>query len=110
MKKTLFIVFLSMQFWVQTQTLTTFTQSNCNNCKYTKYMLQKNSIAFRNLPLEEKENAAEMLEKLKKAGYTGQIHLPVIFENDTILLYPSVPHNDSTLYFVVEKIVTQKVK
>ena len=71
-------------------------------------MLQKNGIAFRDLPLDDKENAAEMLKNLKKAGYTGQIHLPVIFENDTILLHPTVPHNDSTLYFVVEKIVAQK--
>ena len=71
-------------------------------------MLQRNGIAFRDFSLDDKANATEMLKKLKSAGYTGQIHLPVIFENDTILLHPKVPHNDSTLYFVVEKIISEK--
>ena len=108
MKKLLFIVLLSIPFWAQTGTLTVFTKPNCNNCKYTKYMLQKNGIAFRDFSLDDQANAVEMLKKLKDAGHAGQIHLPVIFENDSILLHPKEPHNDSTLYFVIEKIIAEK--
>ena len=92
----------------QTKTLTLFTKPNCNNCKYTKYMLQKKGIVFRDFSLDDQANAAEMLKKVKSAGYTAQIHLPVIVEDDSVLLHPKLPHNDSTLFFVVEKIIAQK--
>ena len=108
MKKLLLIVLLAIPFWAQTKTLTIFTKPTCNNCRYTKYMLQKNGIAFHDFSLDDQANAAEMLKKLKSAGYTEPIHLPVIFEDDTILLYPKVPHNDSTLFFVIEKIIAEK--
>jgi len=108
MKKILFIVLLSIPFLAQTKTLTIYTKPGCNNCKYTKFMLQRNGIAFYDLSLDDKENAAEMLEKLKSATYTGRIHLPVIFENDSILLHPTIPHDDSSLYFLIEKIIAQK--
>ena len=71
-------------------------------------MLHRNSIVFHNLSLDDKENAAEMLKKLKSAEYTGAIHLPVIFEDDSILLHPTAPHNDSTLFFLIEQIIAQK--
>jgi len=108
MKKTLLILLLFISFLAQTQTLTLFTKPTCNNCRYTKYMLQKNGIAFRDFSLDEQANGTEMLKKIKSAGYTGKIHLPVIFENDTILLHPKLPYNDSTLFFVVEKIIAKK--
>ena len=71
-------------------------------------MLQKNGIAFREFPLEDQATGAEMLKKLKSAGYTGRIYLPVIFEDDTVVLHPKAPHNDSTLYFVIQKIIAEK--
>ena len=71
-------------------------------------MLQKNGIAFRDFPLDDQANATEMLKKLKSVEYSGKIYLPVIFEGDTTLLHPTVPHNDSTLFFVVKKIIAQK--
>jgi hypothetical protein len=71
-------------------------------------MLQKNGIAFRDFSLDDKANAAVMLEKLKSAGYAGQIHLPVIIEDDSLLLYPTVSHNDSTLFYLIEKIIADK--
>ena len=90
------------------RTLTVYTKANCNNCKYTKNMLQKNHIAFREFPLEERTNGAEMMKKLKAAGYADRIYLPVIFEDDSLILHPKIPHNDSTLYFVIQKIVAEK--
>ena len=108
MRKLLLILLLPVSFLAQTKTLTVFTKPNCNNCKYTKYMLQKNGIAFRDFSLDDQTNGAEMLKKIKSAEYTGQIHLPVIFENDSILLHPTIPHDDSTLFFVIEKIIAQK--
>ena len=108
MKKLVFILLLSIPVSAQTGALTFYTKSNCNNCRYAKYMLQKNGIAFREFPLEDPANAAEMLKKLKSAGYTGRIHLPVIFENESLVLHPTAPHNDSTLYWVIQKIVAEK--
>ena len=108
MKRLFFILLLSIPVSSQTGILTIYTKSNCNNCRYTKYMLQKNGIAFREFPLEDQANAAEMLKKLKSAGYTDRIYLPVIFENDTVVLHPTAQHNDSTVYFVVQKIIAKK--
>ena len=108
MKKLLFIIMLSIPISSQTGVLTIYTKSDCNNCKYSKYMLQKNGIAFREFPLEDNANAAEMLKKLESAGYTGPIHLPVIIENDSNVLHPIALHNDSTLFFVIQKIVEEK--
>ena len=71
-------------------------------------MLQKNGIAFEEFSLDDKANADEMLKRIKAAGYKGQIHLPVIFENDSTLLHPQSPHNDSTLYFLIQKIISEK--
>ncbi|MDR1679052.1 MAG: hypothetical protein LBR81_04670 [Prevotellaceae bacterium] len=108
MKKLVVIALLSIPLWVQTRTLTLFSKPSCNNCRYSKYMLQKNGIAFRDFSLDDKANAAVMLEKLKSAGYAGQIHLPVIIEDDSLLLYPTVSHNDSTLFYLIEKIIADK--
>ena len=108
MKKLLFIMLLSIPVSAQTGILTLYTQSNCNNCKYAKYMLQKNGIAFREFPLDDQATGAEMLKKLKSAGYADKIYLPVIFEDDTVVLHPKVPHNDSTLYVVIQKIIAEK--
>lgn len=90
--------------------LTLYTSPSCNNCKYTKYTLQKNKIAFDECSLNEKECAVTMMKKLKKVGYTGKIYLPVIIENDESLVYPidEHKHNDSTLLFVIQNIVSQK--
>ena len=99
---------LSIPVSSQTGILTLYTKSDCNNCRYTKYMLQKNGIAFREFPLEDNANGAEMLKKLKSAGYSGPIYLPVIFENDTLVLHPVELNNDSTLFFVLQKIITEK--
>ena len=71
-------------------------------------MLQKNGIAFREFSLDDQAYATEMLKKLKSAGYADRIHLPVIFEDDTLVLHPVTPHNDSTLYFVIQKIIAEK--
>jgi len=92
----------------QTGTLTLYTKSNCNNCKYTKYMLQKNGISFSEFSLEDQTNGTEMMKKLRATGYTDRIFLPVIFKNDTLVLHPAIPHNDSTLYFVIQKIIMEK--
>ena len=92
----------------QETVLTLYTQQSCNNCRYTKYMLQSNGITFENKELEDKANAAEMLQRLKQAGYTQTIHLPVIFLNDTVLLYPQAEHKDSTLYFLLQEMVAHK--
>ena len=99
---------LSIPVSSQTGTLTLYTKSDCNNCKYSKNMLHKNGIAFKECPLEESANATEMLKNLKSAGYSGPIYLPVIFENDTLVLHPVALNNDSTLYFVIQKIVAEK--
>ena len=108
MKKLLIILLLSISLLAQTKTLTLFTKPDCNNCRYTKYKLQKNGIAFREFSLDDPTNGTEMLSRLKSAGYTGRIHLPVIFEDDTILLHPQTLHTDSTLYFLVESLIAQK--
>ena len=108
MRKLLFILLLSIPVSAQTGILTLYTKSNCNNCRYTKHMLQKNGVAFQEFSLDDKANAAAMLKKLKAAGYTDKIHLPVIFENDSLILHPTAPHNDSTLFFVIQKIITEK--
>ena len=109
MKKTqLIFLFTCYTIVVYSQTLTLFTKPECNNCKYTKYNLNKNGISFSEFSLEEKENAIMMLEKLKNINYTGKINLPVIIENDSILLYPQENHNDSTLFFVVKDIIANK--
>lgn len=71
-------------------------------------MLQRNGIAFQNLSLEEKANAIEMQQKLKDTHYHAAIYLPVIFENDTVLIYPQAEHNDSTLFFVIQNIISRK--
>ena len=116
MKKLIFIILLfvgrdamhCVSTSAEQKTLTVYTKANCNNCKYAKNSLQKNNIAFREFSLEEQANAAEMMKKLKAAGYADRIYLPVIFEDDSLVLHPKMPHNDSTLYFVIQKIVAEK--
>ena len=110
MKKAFLLIVLLPSFLLQSQTrkLTLYTNPTCNNCKYTKYTLHKNNIAFEEYSLDEKEYGAEMLKRLKNADYTGKIYLPAIFENDTVLLHPTPEHNDSTLLFVIQQIISQK--
>ena len=71
-------------------------------------MLHKSNIAFEEYSLDEKEYAADMMKRLKDAGYAGKIYLPAIFENDTFLLHPTSEHNDSTLLTVIQQIISQK--
>lgn len=96
----------------QPKTLTLFTKSACNNCKYTKYYLNKSNIAFTEYSLADNKNAATMIRKIKQSKYTGNIFLPVIFVNDTILLHPFVNATDSdqTLEVLVQEIVKNKVQ
>ncbi len=111
MKKQIFIsllLCLSLGVYSQEKTLTLYTQSACNNCKYAKAVLQKNKIAFVAFSLEEKENAIEMQRRLNKANHHAAIYLPVIFENDSVLLHPQGAHNDSTLFFTLQKIISNK--
>lgn len=110
MKKTvLFLCFFPFfLLYAQPKELSLFTKSTCNNCRYAKFVLQKNGIAFNEFSLDEKSNSILMLKKLKEAGFTDKIYLPVIFENDTVLIHPTAIHTDSTLYFILEEIISQK--
>ncbi len=110
MKKIFLLILFLPSFLLQSQTkkLTLYTNPGCNNCKYTKYTLNKNGIAFEEYSLEEKEYAVNMTKRLKNIGYTNNIYLPVIFENDSILIHPTTEHNDSTLFFIIQQIISKK--
>ncbi len=103
-----YVLLVNIASFSEAKTLTLFTKSDCNNCNYTKHMLEQNGIAFSNRPLEEKENAIDMMQILKVNQYSSSIYLPVIVENDSLLIYPSETHNDSTLYFTIQHLISQK--
>ena len=102
------LLFACYTFVIYSQTFTLFTKPECNNCKYTKHNLTRSGILFSEFSLEDKQNAIMMLQRLKDLNYTAKIYLPVIIENDSVLLYPQENHNDSTLYFVVKNITANK--
>lgn len=71
----------------QNDSIILYTKPGCNNCKATKQALQRAQISYKEVTLENAKNGEQMISRLKTNKYTGTIHLPVIFINNT-LIYP----------------------
>lgn len=77
----------------QTARYDIFVMKGCANCALTKKALGDGGKQFVFHPTDSANVGRQMLMKLKQLGYTGNILMPVIVMNDTVLLHPAQKNN-----------------
>lgn len=91
----LFLITTAINSIAQYDSLTIFTKATCSNCNYAKTQFRSQGISYKEYPLEQQQNADEMIKRLRLSGYKGKILLPVIFLNTNI--YHPATNGDTSL-------------
>ncbi len=107
---TLFLLFLiTITTYSQSSYYDIYVMTGCGNCALAKQNLDKNLPDYQFHNTDSQVIGRQMLLKLHQLGYQGKIRMPVIIQDDSVLIHPAQKVNEE--YIAVDLIkVLENIK